>query len=850
MEPQEFGPYSLVEQIAVGGMAQIYLAKIRGIAGFEKYLALKLLHPSYADDDQFIEMLIEEAKIAVRLNHVNIGQVFDLGHHDDRYYISMEYIDGPDLFKMMRRLTERDIDVPIDVATYIAQELCTGLDYAHRKLDEHGKPLSIIHRDISPQNVLISVAGEVKLVDFGIAKATSRSMSTQAGVIKGKYFYMSPEQAWGDPIDQRSDIFSAGVILYEVLTGQMLYLEEDMQRLLDMVRKADIEPPSNKRREIPGELEQIVMKALCKNREDRWPTAQDFQLALTNFLFSYAADFTPDRLARLVDRALEEVDEAEEEETHGARSFISHLPALEATEQGNDRAPARDGKVSTQQVELDALMSRDDYRADQEASVIFRLDQLVDGDDDDEADRGEMTVVSGPPAEMAGREMLGRSAPRGVGEATLGEDPPTELDEGDWEEVPGDPTVLTRLPEASPSRSDSLPEVIVPSSSREEPTLVEERHDSAHRMRPQPSRTPPPPPLGGHKSPPRRVSLPEAPPVQWAPSWPPVAQPSDGGDSTARQARSAPVVAPGPPTGSAPNWPPIARPMPTQDGDDTNPAGIEAPAGVFSPAFPGGTPPAGSAGASSQLAQRAAATSGQPAPSQPPLGNAAGQATSGWPPAQRDAGEQGVWQGGGLAGETFGMELDLDGEWPSAEARARRRRRLILVMSGAAVVVALLGVVVFFLTSGIEKQPATIEVISVPLGAEVWLDGKKVPKRTKVSIPVADPAIPHRLEVKLANYEPWIEDEIRFAEGQQLVRALAVLNPIYGKLQVGSKPTGADVYLNGELRGRTPTVVEGLTLSEEVSLELRKRGYRPETKTITWEGNRDRKVMVTLKRSR
>ena len=252
LQPQDFGPYVLVEQLAIGGMAEIYLAKTRGVAGFEKYLALKLIHPNYADDESFVNMLIEEAKIAVRLNHVNIAQVFDLGRHDGRYFISMEYVDGADLFQLMRRLSERDIDVPIDVATYVVQEICTGLDYAHRVCDSDGKPLEIIHRDVSPQNILLSSSGEVKLVDFGIAKATSRSLKTQAGVIKGKYFYMSPEQAWGDPIDQRTDVFSAGIILYEVLTGQMLYLEEDMQRLLDMVRKADIAPPTSRRPQIPA----------------------------------------------------------------------------------------------------------------------------------------------------------------------------------------------------------------------------------------------------------------------------------------------------------------------------------------------------------------------------------------------------------------------------------------------------------------------------------------------------------------------------------------------------------------------------------------------------------------------
>ncbi|MCK5797263.1 MAG: serine/threonine protein kinase, partial [Deltaproteobacteria bacterium] len=301
---KNFGPYTLIKQIAVGGMAEIYLAKTQGIAGFEKLLALKVIHPNYADDDEFVQMLIDEAKIAVSLSHANICQIFDLGQYADTYYISMEFIDGFDLFKIMRRLSEMGIDVPIDAAVYIAQELCTGLDYAHRRRAPDGSPLKIVHRDISPQNVLVSKSGEIKIVDFGIAKAASRGRKTQAGIIKGKYFYMSPEQAWGDQVDHRTDIFSAGIILYEVLTGQMLYLEEDLHKLLDMVRKADIPRPSTRRPDIPPKLEAIVMKALAKRPADRWQSAREFQIALSNFLYSYALDFTPDRLSTLVGDAM------------------------------------------------------------------------------------------------------------------------------------------------------------------------------------------------------------------------------------------------------------------------------------------------------------------------------------------------------------------------------------------------------------------------------------------------------------------------------------------------------------------------------------------------------------------
>lgn len=301
---RQFGPYRLVRQVAVGGMAEIHLAKAKGIAGFEKYVALKMIHPNFAEDEQFIEMLVDEAKIAVQLTHHNIAQTFDLGRVGDTYYISMEYVDGADLYKVLRRASEQDIDFPLDVCAFIAKEVASGLDYAHRKRDVTGQQLGIVHRDVSPQNVLLSYAGEVKLVDFGIAKATMKVKQTAAGVIKGKYYYMSPEQASGGSVDARSDIFSAGIVLYEMLTGQMLYLEEDLHRLLDMVRRANIAPPSKLRRGIPPQLERIVMHALARTPVERYQSGADMASDLERFLHAYSPVFTPGKMVALLRRAV------------------------------------------------------------------------------------------------------------------------------------------------------------------------------------------------------------------------------------------------------------------------------------------------------------------------------------------------------------------------------------------------------------------------------------------------------------------------------------------------------------------------------------------------------------------
>lgn len=369
-EQRRFGQYVLLEQIAVGGMAEIYLAKTQGVAGFEKYLALKLVHPNFATDQSFIQMLIDEAKIAVTLNHVNIAQVFDLGLHKGTYYISMEFVDGADLFKVMRRLSDRNIDVPIDVAVYLGQEIAAALNYAHRKLDSRGRPLNIIHRDISPQNVMLSAAGEVKLIDFGIARADNRKAHTKVGVIKGKYSYMSPEQAWGEELDQRTDVFSAGVVLYEVLTGEMLYRCEDMHLVLEMVRRAKIAPPSSRRKDIPEELDRIILKAVARAPEDRWKNAQEFQAALTAFLCNLAPDFTPNRAAELLRVAL------------------------------SDETPRV--KTSESETEATLLTLARDGRPKDEDSVLFSLSGLRNSiDGSAKTAVGDRTTVSAPP-QMSG----------------------------------------------------------------------------------------------------------------------------------------------------------------------------------------------------------------------------------------------------------------------------------------------------------------------------------------------------------------------------------------------------------------------------------------------------------------
>jgi serine/threonine protein kinase len=304
--PRPFGPYTLLRRLAVGGMAEIYVAKTRGLGGFEKLVAIKLVHPHLSADAHFVRMLIDEAKILVLLTHANVAQVFDLGCLDGTYYIAMEFVEGVDIFGLQKAAAKVKRPLPIPVCCFIVAEMLNGLDYAHRKRDPEGKPLNIVHRDISPQNVLISQAGEVKLVDFGIAKTNLRGEGTEVGVIKGKYYYMSPEQAWADPMDRRSDLFSTGIVLYEMLTGRMLYGAASIPELISKVREAEIEPPETLRPDIPPALSAVVMKALQREQRARYQSALDMGEALRDFMYESAPQFNAGRLAHFVAELLEE----------------------------------------------------------------------------------------------------------------------------------------------------------------------------------------------------------------------------------------------------------------------------------------------------------------------------------------------------------------------------------------------------------------------------------------------------------------------------------------------------------------------------------------------------------------
>nr|WP_255662428.1 serine/threonine-protein kinase [Myxococcus sp. RHSTA-1-4] len=269
-------------------MAQIYLARRQGPDASDALLVVKRILPHLTDNDDFIKMFLDEARIAARLNHPNVVQIFDLGAQGDSFFIAMEYIHGEDLRKLWKEAETRGQPVPVPLVCRILIETCAGLDYAHKRTDPAtGRPLGIVHRDVSPQNILVTFEGGVKVVDFGIAKAADQATVTRSGVLKGKYAYMSPEQAAGQRVDCRADIFALGVVLYELLTGTRLFKRATDMQTLTAVSECRVVPPSQLSERVPRDLDAIVLKALAKEPAERYQEAAQLQQALEAWLAAH-----------------------------------------------------------------------------------------------------------------------------------------------------------------------------------------------------------------------------------------------------------------------------------------------------------------------------------------------------------------------------------------------------------------------------------------------------------------------------------------------------------------------------------------------------------------------------------
>lgn len=282
--PKKLADFEVLRRLGVGGMAEVFLAKKRGAEGTFKLLVLKRILPQFGSSRRFRTMFAEEAQLATRLNHPNIVQVYEFQDYgEEGQLLSMEYVEGPDLRRVMRATRAKHKRVGAYVSAYIIGEVAKGLHYAHERKDERGNPMAIVHRDVSPQNILVSFDGGVKIADFGIASANL--FREEPGVLKGKTGYMSPEQARGEHVDRRTDIYSLGVVFHELLTGRHLHGAAEGQELLEAVRAGQVEPPSLYVRDVPPQLDAIVMKALARDPEERYPTARDFAGAIIRALF-------------------------------------------------------------------------------------------------------------------------------------------------------------------------------------------------------------------------------------------------------------------------------------------------------------------------------------------------------------------------------------------------------------------------------------------------------------------------------------------------------------------------------------------------------------------------------------
>lgn len=281
--PTVFGKYELTERLAVGGMAEIFKAKAFGVKGFERVLAIKSILPDMLEDETLVRMFVDEARIAVQLSHPNVVQIYELGEHEGRYYIAMEYVSGRDLRQILVHLKKADRQLPLSFVAVIGGKVCAGLDYAHRKLDADGKPLGVVHRDVNPQNILVSYEGAVKLTDFGIAKANVSDNKTQAGLLKGKLGYLAPEQILGAEVDHRADLFALGILLHEMLTGHNPFAGANEFATFENIRKANRTSLSDRLPKPPPEFEEVLGRLLAREPGDRYESASEVQDDLRRF---------------------------------------------------------------------------------------------------------------------------------------------------------------------------------------------------------------------------------------------------------------------------------------------------------------------------------------------------------------------------------------------------------------------------------------------------------------------------------------------------------------------------------------------------------------------------------------
>ncbi len=350
IEPKQFGKYQLLDQIALGGMAGLYRAKLTGAQGFEKLIAIKKILPHLLQEENLVKAFIDEAKLAALLHHENIIQIYDFGSMDNEYFIAMEYLFGKDLRAIIRAAAKKEHPLGLENILYIVSRICAGLDYSHNLKDLQGAPLNIIHRDINPQNIFVTYDGQVKIIDFGIAKAASQNATTRENLIKGKLAYMSPEQADGREIDRRSDIFSTGIILYELLAARRMFEGETLQ-ILSMVREARYDPPEEAISNLPDKLNDILHRSLAKDPAQRYQSCGEMLVDLEQC--AYELSLRPN--ARGFASYLKELFEEEFAQEQVCLWGKANMPAAAAAQSNDDSVCPEENYEETLELSRESL---------------------------------------------------------------------------------------------------------------------------------------------------------------------------------------------------------------------------------------------------------------------------------------------------------------------------------------------------------------------------------------------------------------------------------------------------------------------------------------------------------------
>lgn len=443
IQPTQFGKYLLLDRIGMGGMAEIWRARQFGAAGFQKQLVIKKILGHLADNDEFVRMFIDEAKIAVSLQHGNVVQIYDLGAVRQEYFIAMEYVFGKDLLNLLIRCTHLRIRIPHKLAVFMMAETLKGLDAAHNATDSQGNPLHIIHRDVSPSNVLISYDGEVKIGDFGVAKAARREASTKTGTMKGKLGYMSPEQVTGQEIDARADLFSAAIILYEMLAMNRLFHGKTELETLMMVRDCEVEEPVSKLpAEVPDDLRDILRRALARDKSQRYQTAAEFLDALLDHLFNHKVRVGNTDMGRF----MKSVFAKEIEEEQRRRQEIDTVVDEQYADLDREPTPAPSTENPFGQIPKPARKPTDSKAPSDVGAPDDQAEPAVEVDADSRFRiRDQDGIVYGPMGLNTLVEIVDRD---GLGVAEL-----VSVDGGEWVQAGALGNVLNRSPEERDERA-------------------------------------------------------------------------------------------------------------------------------------------------------------------------------------------------------------------------------------------------------------------------------------------------------------------------------------------------------------------------------------------------------------